>query len=71
MYTEYTKEINMKLNKPEENLMCCTTIRVSLDTRALLSDVRAKHFLKEKEDLQSYNEIIRFLYEVFQKYEGK
>ena len=61
----------MKLNKPEEPLMCCTTIRVSLDTRALLTEIRANHFLKEHEELNSYNEVIRFLYEVYQKYETK
>lgn len=55
----------MKLNKPEENLMCCTTIRISLDTRTLLSEVMAQHFLREREELKSYNEVIRYLFEVW------
>lgn len=55
----------MKLNKPEENLMCCTTIRISLDTRALLSEVMAQHFLREREELKTYNEVIRYLFEVW------
>ena len=56
----------MKLNKQEENLSCCTTIRISLDTRALLSEVMANHFLKEKEELKSYNEVIRYLHKLWQ-----
>ena len=68
----YAKETSiMKLNKPEENLICCTTIRISLDTRALLSEVQAKHYLQTKEELKSYNEVIRFMYEVVKKYETK
>lgn len=61
----FTKEKNMKLNKPEEKLMVCTTIRISLETRALLSEVQAQHFLREKEELKSYNEVIRYLFEVW------
>ena len=59
----------MKLNKPEENLICCTTIRVSLETRALLSEVQAQHFLRDREELKTYNEIIRYLYEVWKRSE--
>ena len=61
----------MKLNKPEENLVCATTIRISLYTRALLNEIQAKHFLQTKEELKTYNEIIRFMYEVVKKYETK
>lgn len=59
----------MKFNKPEENLICCTTIRISLDTRALLSEVQAQHFLKEREELKTYNQIIRYLVELWKNSE--
>lgn len=55
----------MKFETPEENLTCCTTIRISLDTRALLSEIQAKHFLKEREELKTYNEVIRYLHKLW------
>lgn len=67
IYNIYKGEPKMKLNKKPEELVCCTTIRVSLDTRALLSEVMALHFLREKEELKSYNEVIRYLYEVWRQ----
>lgn len=45
----------------------CTTIRISQDTKKLLTEIQAQHFLRTNEELKNYNVVIQYLYWIWRQ----